>query len=94
MCGRFVLDDPGSTLTTILYSLNRPFIRVQQFPTRFFSDLQRMNAGMTPQYRSAGGSVDNSISVGDVNIQAASQNMTPREVAKAIGREVRRKTVR
>ncbi len=60
---------------------------------RFFSDLQRMNAGMTPQYRSAGGSVDNRISVGDVNVFGTNQTLNPRDIARAINREVRRKTI-
>jgi|GEM_PF-6680699 len=47
---------------------------------RFYSDLQRMNAGMTPQYRSSGGSVTN---VGDVSI-TVNESATPRQTAAEI----------
>jgi TP901 family phage tail tape measure protein len=58
---------------------------------RFASQIQAMNAGVTPVYRDAGGTV----SVGDVNISvqgAPTPEKTAREVMTAFRREMRRKT--
>jgi TP901 family phage tail tape measure protein len=62
---------------------------------RFFSDLQRMNAGMEPTYRGDGGTVVNN--TGDVNIAvdgSKSPTATGREVWKQIQREFRKGTIR
>jgi TP901 family phage tail tape measure protein len=61
---------------------------------RFFSDLQRMNAGMAPQFRQAGGAVDQSVTVGDVHVHGSAESMTPRQIAQAVQREIRRNTIR
>jgi TP901 family phage tail tape measure protein len=58
---------------------------------QFASQIQAMNAGVTPVYRDAGGTV----SVGDVNISvqgAPTPQQTAREVMTAFRREMRRKT--
>jgi TP901 family phage tail tape measure protein len=58
---------------------------------RFASQIQAMNAGITPVYRDAGGTV----TVGDVNISvqgAPTPQQTAREVMSAFRREMRRKT--
>jgi hypothetical protein len=58
---------------------------------QFASQIQAMNAGITPVYRDAGGTV----SVGDVNISvqgAPTPQQTAREVMTAFRREMRRKT--
>jgi hypothetical protein len=62
---------------------------------RFISDLQRMNAGMEPTYRSSGGVVNNTM--GDVSIQvneSKNARMTGRDIANALNREFRKGTAR
>lgn len=61
---------------------------------RFFSDLSRMNAGMKPLYRQAGGTVDNSVTVGDIHIHGGKPNFSARDVARELQREIRRGTIR
>jgi TP901 family phage tail tape measure protein len=61
---------------------------------KFFSDLQRMNAGMEPTYRNAGGTVNNNI-VGDINVhESKGPRQTAREIISAINREHRKGTNR
>lgn len=61
---------------------------------RWYAELVSMNAGRQPVYRAEGGPVSNtSISVGDVNINGSAK-MTPRDVARALEREIRRGTIR
>lgn len=58
---------------------------------RFFSDLQRINAGLSPQFRNAGGDV---AQVGDVTInvnESSSPRETAREVMAQINRQLRRR---
>ncbi|QDT55516.1 Phage-related minor tail protein [Caulifigura coniformis] len=60
---------------------------------RFFSDFQRMNAGMQPQYRNAGGTVTN---VGDISInvnESKTPQQTGREIARTLQREFRKGTI-
>ncbi len=61
---------------------------------RFFSDFQRMNAGMMPQYRNAGGTVTN---VGDINVnvnESKTPQLTGREIGRILHREFRKNTLR
>jgi len=54
---------------------------------RFHSDFQRMNAGMLPAYRNAGGTVNNTI--GDVSIHvdgSKSPKMTAQEISRVLKR--------
>jgi TP901 family phage tail tape measure protein len=60
---------------------------------RFFPQIQAMNSGVTPQFRSEGGEVNHNF--GDVNIEvteATNARETAREVMKQIKRESRRQT--
>jgi len=63
---------------------------------QFASQLIAMNSGAKPIYREAGGIVnnDNSVTVGDVNIQGQTQPIGPRDIARAIDRERRKRTIR
>jgi hypothetical protein len=56
---------------------------------RFFSQIQAMNAGHAPVFRQDGGSVDNSVHVGDVTVSDA-QAVKVRELVKEINRSTRR----
>ena len=60
---------------------------------QFFPQIQAMNAGIIPQFRQDGGTVNNN--VGDINInvsEAATGKDTARQVMKEFKRELRRKT--
>jgi hypothetical protein len=57
---------------------------------RFFSQLQAINAGQNPVYRSEGGDTFNT-TVGDINVSGGGNpQQAAREVMKAIRREERR----
>jgi hypothetical protein len=59
---------------------------------RFFSQLQAINAGVQPAFRSEGG-VTNNISTGDIVVNGGSNpRQTGRQIAKEIRREFRRNT--
>jgi hypothetical protein len=53
---------------------------------RFYSQLQAINSGQAPQFRSQGGAVTN-VTIGDVNVQGGS---TPAKTGRAIASELRR----
>ncbi|QDT53597.1 Phage-related minor tail protein [Caulifigura coniformis] len=63
------------------------FVVNQRASRRFFSDLQRMNAGMEPTYRNDGGVVNNTM--GDVSIQVDGSK-APHQTAEAIARSLKR----
>ena len=60
---------------------------------KFFAQLSAINAGQTPIFRSAGGTVNN---IGDINVNLTTQSTTSqlqaREMASALRRELRRGT--
>jgi TP901 family phage tail tape measure protein len=56
---------------------------------RFFSQIQAMNAGHAPVFRQDGGSVDNSVHVGDVSVSGGDA-IKVRELVKEINRSTRR----
>jgi hypothetical protein len=59
---------------------------------KFFSELQAMNAGQSPQYRDKGGPVTN---IGDINVNVTSDAAEPqlgRQIARDLERELRFKT--
>lgn len=61
---------------------------------KFYSQLQSMNAGVQPKFLQDGGPVTN-ISIGDVNVSASdtrSGDVTGRQIATSLKRELRRKT--
>lgn len=65
-----------------------------QSTRRFFSQLQAINAGVQPVYRSDGGSVTN---IGDINVTVKggdSSRQTARQIASELRRELRRGTSR
>lgn len=61
---------------------------------RFFSQLQAINAGVAPVFRSEGGSVtNNNVSIGDIVVQGGSTSrQTARSIANELRRELRRGT--
>lgn len=63
---------------------------------RFFSQLQAINAGVAPIFRSEGGSVtNNNVSIGDVVVQGGdTSRQTARSIASELRRELRRGTSR
>ncbi len=63
---------------------------------RFFSQLQAINAGVAPIFRSEGGSVtNNNVSIGDIVVQGGSTSrQTARSIANELRRELRRGTSR
>ena len=62
---------------------------------QFYSQIQAMNAGQTPQFRENGGSVT---TIGDINVNvtggAGSENpdVAGRQIANSLRRELRRNT--
>jgi TP901 family phage tail tape measure protein len=61
---------------------------------KFYSDLQRMNAGMEPTYRNAGGTVNNN-TVGDIHVhESKGPRQTAREVWHQLERGFRMGTIR
>lgn len=60
---------------------------------KFFSQIQAMNAGQTPQYRDKGGPVTN---IGDINVNVTTNSDSPEQFARVFAsdlrRELRRKT--
>ena len=73
------------------------FVINRRSSSRFFSQLQAMNAGQSPAFRETGGPVTN---VGDINVNvsggAGGENptQTARQIAIGLRRELRRKTSR
>lgn len=71
------------------------FIVNSRSTRQFFSQIQAMNAGQSPQFRDTGGAVTN---IGDINVNvtggAGSENpdSTGRQIANSLRRELRRKT--
>jgi len=61
-------------------------VMYRQARQKWFSDLQRMNAGMQPQFRQSGGPV--TVSVGDINVNEAA---SPRETVDQIWHQLERK---
>ena len=60
---------------------------------RFASQINAMNAGVSPVYRAEGGVVNNSVNVGDINVNGTSDpDATARRVMSQIRREQRRGT--
>lgn len=71
------------------------FVVNSRSSSRFFSQLQAINAGQTPVFRESGGSIDNSTNVGDIHIHSAKQpQQTAEAVISAINRAQRRGTGR
>jgi hypothetical protein len=69
------------------------FITNAKSTRKFYSELQAMNAGQSPQYRDKGGPVTNNYggTVGDVNVtvQGGASDEIARDIASAIDRELR-----
>ncbi len=60
---------------------------------KFASQINSMNAGVTPVYRQEGGVVNNSVNIGDINVNGTSDpDTTARRVMSQIRREQRRGT--
>ncbi len=60
---------------------------------KFASQLVAMNAGANPTYRSEGGSISNTVNVGDINVNGtANADDTARQVVSQLRREFRRGT--
>lgn len=61
---------------------------------RFYSQLQAINSGQAPTFRSQGGPVTN-VTIGDVNVQGGSTpSKTGRAIANELRRELRRGSIR
>ena len=73
------------------------FVMNRRSSSRFFSQLQAMNAGQSPSFRDTGGPVTN---IGDINVNVSggsgSENpdQVARQIASGLRRELRRKTSR
>ena len=61
---------------------------------RFYSQLQAINSGQAPTFRSQGGAVTN-VTIGDINVQGGSTpTKTGRAIAFELRREMRRGSIR
>jgi hypothetical protein len=71
------------------------FVMNARASRQFFSQIQAMNAGQSPQFRESGGSVTN---IGDINVNvvggSGSENpdVAGRQIANSLRRELRRNT--
>jgi hypothetical protein len=68
------------------------FVVNKKSSSKFFSQLQAINGGQAPSFREQGGSVTN---IGDVNVSvnaAPGQDVSGRDIAIALRRELRRET--
>ena len=68
------------------------FVVNKKSSSKFFSQLQAINAGQAPQFREQGGPVTN---IGDINVSvnsASGQETSGRDIAIALRRELRRET--
>lgn len=82
----------GTDTVPVMASPGEMFINARD-TRRFFSELQGINAGLSPQFRDSGGPVTN---VGDINVTiqgSESTETTARKLARQVNREIRRGTI-